>query len=69
MEQDDAVLALLRKKLVTARQEGNAEDEFKFVDALLHKILFKMPKHPLAGRFNRAKGLRVTSAFLIFSCD
>ena len=50
MEQDDAVLALLRKKLATARQEGNAEEEYKFIDALLHKILFKMPKHPLAGR-------------------
>ena len=56
MEQDDAVLALLRKRLATARQEGNAEEEFKFIDALLHKILFKMPKHPLAGRFNGAWG-------------
>merc|ERR1712098_551645 len=47
MEQDDAVLALLRKKLATARRDCNVEDERKYIDALLNKILYTMPKHPL----------------------
>ena len=57
MEQDDAVLALLRKKLVTARQEGNSQDEAKYIDALMNKILIKMPKHPLTGE-KRYFGMR-----------
>lgn len=56
MEQDDAVLALLRKKLVAARQEGNTQDEDKFIDALMNKILIQMPKHPLTGEWRGGGG-------------